>query len=312
MIKGIFILEDLTQEKLSMAVNLGINAVFTSFKNLDKRLIKKLKSNNFKIYAEISSFVGEELWEKYPKSRPIDENGAKIKRIDWYAGVCPNHPQVRKDKLQLINSIIYNYEIDGLWLDFIRYPCHWEVLNPDLTEYCFCPNCLEKFKNEIGGKPQGIQWVRWKCNQIIKFVADVKNLIKQSGKNIKLGMFSVPWRESDFDGAIEKVIGQDFKSLRKYIDVFSPMVYHKMCGRQTRWIHEIVTYMDKVAGKPILPIIQTEDRPEKISQDEFREEMVYATESPSEGAIIFFWEDLLKNKDKMQIVKKSFTTEEGN
>jgi len=119
-------------------------------------------------------------------------------------------------------------------------------------------------------------------------------------------MFAVPWRETDFNGTIKKVTGQDFKSLAKYIDVFSPMVYHKMCGQPTKWIHEIVGYMDKLTGKPILPIIQTEDKPEEISGKEFKEGVNRAIRKPSQGAIIFFLEDLLKDKSKVEVVKEIF------
>lgn len=306
MIKGVFSVDKLGKKKIDKLLELRVNTVFVGHKNLIRDLVNKLRNKNIKIYVEVSVFAGKELWQEYPAARPVDENGRLMKRVDWYAGVCPNHPKIRKERLYLIKSIIKDYDIDGIWLDFIRYPCHWEVPGPDLTEYCFCSTCLGKFSKEIGGRPAGKRWIKWKCNRITSFVTEVWNLINQGRKEIKLGIFSVPWREEDFNGAITKVVGQDFKSLAKYIDIFSPMVYHKMCGQTTKWIHGIISYMNKVTGKPTLPIIQTEDRPEKISVEEFREEINEAVKKPSKGVIIFFLEDLLRDKNKNRVVKEIF------
>ncbi len=308
MTKGIFLLEKLTEEKIKQIIKIRANAVFIGHQNFDRKLVEKLKDKGIKVYIEIGIFAGENLWKKYPDSRPVNKNSKPMDRIHWYAGVCPNHPEVRKEKLQLIKSLVDNQNIGGIWLDFIRYPCHWEeVRGEDIPEYCFCPNCLEKFKQEVGGKSEGEAWRQWKCKQITDFVAEAHTLINQSGKNIKLGMFSVPWRKKDLGGAITKVIGQDFRSLAKYIDVFSPMVYQKMCSKPTKWVGEMVGHMTKITGKPILPIVQTEDRPEKLTTGEFGEEIDQALKSPSAGVIIFYLEDLLKNEEKINIVKNFLT-----
>lgn len=308
MIKGIFLLEKLTKEKVQQIIKLGADSVFIGHQNLDQKLVEKLRGKGIKVYAEVGIFVGEEWCKKYPDSQPVDKNGRLMDKIHWYAGVCPNHPEVRKERLQLIKSLVDNQNIDGIWLDFIRYPCHWEeVRNVDVAEYCFCPNCLEKFKQEVGGKSEGRAWRQWKCKQITDFVAETHTLIDKSGKKVKLGMFSVPWRESDFDGAIKKIIGQDFQGLAKYIDIFTPMTYQKIIGQSTDWISKMVRYMNKVTSKPILPIIQTEDKPEKIFASEFQKEIASALGKPSTGVIIFFLEDLMKNEEKISIVKNFLT-----
>ena len=306
MIKGIFIIQPLNEVKFRQVLALGINTVFIGHQNLEKTWLDKFHQRKIDVCAEIGLFSGEEMWKKYPDSQPIDRMGSLMRKIDWYDGVCPNHPEVRKEKMQLIKAIISNFEIDGICLDFIRYPCHWEVPRPELTEYCFCQNCLRKFRKEKSGESRGKKWIKWKCDQITDFVAGARDLIAQSGKKVKLSMFSVPWREKDFDKAITKIIGQDFQFLARYIDIFSPMAYHKMCGQTTKWIREIVAYMDEVTGKPVLPIIQTEDKPEKISMEEFSQEINEAIKKPSQGVIVFFLEDLLKDKNKERILGEFF------
>ncbi len=99
MIKAIFFLEPLSEEKLQDCLGLGINTVFIGHKNLHKEWIEKFHKKNIKVFAEVGLFVGEELWQKYPGSQPAGNNEKLIKKIDGYAGVCPNHPKVRKEKL---------------------------------------------------------------------------------------------------------------------------------------------------------------------------------------------------------------------
>ena len=249
----------------------------------------------------------EKLWKKYPASRPVDKNGKSLEKINWYAGVCPNNPDVRKIVHASINRLIEAYSVDGLWLDFIRYPCYWEDVRSDaITEYCFCKICLEKFRNDGGKKPEGKEWIEWKCLQITHFASEIKHLTRKKRKNIKLGMFAIPWWEKEYGGAIKKIIGQDFKKLAKQIDAYSPMVYQKFCSRYVTWISQTVKYLSKMTKKPILPIIQTEDRSGKIYPNEFRSEILHAMKHPSKGVIIFFLEDLLKDNNKVKVTKEMF------
>ena len=74
------------------------------------------------------------------------DKGKKIDKVEWYAGVCPNQSWLREQKLNAIKELISKYDIDGIWLDFIRYPCHWEVINPKLEQTCFCPICQSLFQ----------------------------------------------------------------------------------------------------------------------------------------------------------------------
>lgn len=307
MTKAIFILENLTREKIDMSINLGVNALFTGIQNLTHETVKYINKNNLKLFVDVGIFQAEDLWHKYPDSIPVDQKGNLLKKTNWYAGVCPNNPQVRKEKLTSIKRLIEAEKVDGVWLDFIRYPCHWEeVRSSNIAEYCFCSNCLNKYNKDVGGKPEGKKWANWKCKQIVDFVLDVKTLIRRSKKNITLGVFAVPWKEKEYEGAIKRITGQDFKLLAKHIDVFSPMVYQKFCDRSVSWIRDTVKYFAQLTNKPILPIIQTEDRTGKIYMNEFRAEIINAMMYPSKGVIIFFLEDLIKDKNKIKVMNEIF------
>ena len=84
-----------------------------------------------------------------------------------------------------------------------------------------------------------------------------------------LGLFGVPWRLSDRGGAILTIIGQDYRALGEHVDVFSPMVYHRMCGYPVEWIGDVVVEVHDLTGKPVWPIIQSVDEPSPLSAVEY-------------------------------------------
>lgn len=301
---GIFVTEKITPQKVKEIKRLHATSIFIGIQNVDDDAIKLAKEAGIRINVETGIFVGEEWWQKYPDCRPIDKQGKPIDKIDWYAGICPNNPKVREERLGTIKSLVRNFDIDGLWLDFLRYPSHWETArSAEIAEYCFCKNCLKQFEREVDGKPEEEKWIAWKCEQITEFAREAESIIIQSGKSIELGMFTIPWRTTDYDDAIRRVIGQDFRALSKYINIFSPMTYHRFCDQPVPWIDEIVDYMAKTTQKPILPIIQTEDRAGKISHEEFQQLLKVASQQPSTGVIVFFLEDLLKDEQKFAVLK---------
>ena len=151
-------------------------------------------------------------------------------------------------------------------------------------------------------------WTAWKCQQITAFVQQVRAIIDQAPRKVLLGLFSVPWRQSDFEGAIRHIIGQDYQALAAPVDVFSPMVYHKLCGRDIPWIAEICAWAAKETRRPVWPIIQAMDDPEALSPQELHEAVRTALTAPgSHGVIIFNLKAL--SPEKLQVLKEVFRGE---
>lgn len=310
--KGAFLVQPLTEEKTAKILDLGVNEISLKWEYCGGDHVETLREQGVKVYAEISLFVGEEMWQKYPDSRPVDRHGKPMEPHDWYYGVCPNHPGVRKEKLSIIDRILQEFNVDGLWLDFIRYPCHWEeVRSSPITEYCFCDHCLEKYERDVGGAPEGPQWISWKCDQITGFVREVHDRIVESGKPIQLGIFAVPWSENEYGGAIRSIIGQDFAAQSPYVDVFGVMAYHKIVDRPVEWIGEIVEVIDRTTGQSVVPLIQSMDDPEKVSSEEFERAIRIGMKEPSQGLIVFHFEDLSTQQDKFRALQRAFKPRSG-
>ncbi|MFB3896998.1 MAG: putative glycoside hydrolase [bacterium] len=291
--------------------NWGITAVFGGYDN--SKLATQLHQNGISIYTEIAIFTGEKYWNKYPESRPITDQGLPLEKDDWYAGVCPTHGEIRQERLTEIEQLCKIESIDGIWLDFIRYPCHWEVKQPRFDHTCFCQDCLAKFQkdtkivipNHLSNPAEKakwllnvkhVEWNKWRCQQITEFAHQARKLIKKEKPNIPVGLFGVPWRETDFNYAIIEYIGQDYTALAKDIDIFSPMVYHKMCGQPVSWITEITRYLSEKTKRPVIPIVQAGNNSEPISSLEFEQIVEAGLTESSNGTIIFTLDDYIKQK----------------
>lgn len=296
----------------------GVNAVFGGSSN--RELVEALHKKGIKVYEEIGIFVGEKYWKRNPESRPITDKGVPIEKDEWYCGVCPNQDWLREEKLNEIKKLAF--QADGVWLDFIRYPCHWEVKNPRFDRTCFCPICLTKFQRDTGIKiPENLstvsekarwilkehktEWNKWRCEQITNFVKEARRVLKETNPQAVLGLFGVPWQPADFDNAIIEYIAQDYKELAKFVDIFSPMVYHKMCYRDIKWITEITNYLAEMTKKKIVPIIQACSVPSELDKEEFKKAIEAGLAGNSSGVIIFTLDYVMKEK-KIDVMKSTF------
>lgn len=146
-------------------------------------------------------------------------------------------------------------------------------------------------------------WTRWKCMQITLFCKDVRDITNKVKPNILLGMFSVPWKEDYLDNAIHKIIAQDFESLSLYIDIFSPMVYHLMCGFDTSWIVEYSLYLKGKVKKMVIPIIQAVDEPRRV--DNLGEIINNVLSTELDGIIIFTTQAVFMDEEKIKTLRET-------
>ena len=289
------------QEQVKLLQSWGNTAIFGGYGS--PAFVDAAHRAGMPVYAEFGCFVGAQLWERFPASRPVAASGSLLEPDGLYWGVNPAIGAVRQDRLWALERMLTDYSIDGVWLDFIRWPCHWEVHNPVLAHTSFDPDTLARFSAETGiplpvGDSPAIAhtvlresreaWTAWRIGQITSWVARARDLIDRVRPGALLGLFGVPWRRSEYDGAILSIIGQDYQALGSYVDVFSPMVYHTMCGFELAWIAEVLDEVHALSGKPVWPIIQSVDEPTPLSPEEYGMALDTALGSPSsEGVLVY-------------------------
>ncbi len=165
---------------------------------------------------------------------------------------------------------------------------------------------LEKPASEIAKhllNQHADRWHRWRVEQITSFVQQVHDIIQQERPILTLGLFGLPWLRGERGDAIYNITGQDVVALANYVDIFSPMVYHRVCGKPVEWISEITRWFYEQTAKPIWPIVQGWSEPGELTEEEFRETVRQGELAPSSGVILFSLKHLVKEK-RLELIKK--------
>ena len=86
------------------------------------------------------------------------------------------------------------------------------------------------------------------------------------------------------------------------------MIYHHMMHLEPSYVRSFMQDMARQDCVHIVPSIQVIQayRKEKMSVGEFEQALGYALESPSEGAVLYKWEDLAADPERMGIVRSCF------
>jgi len=309
-------------EQVAVLQSWGCTAIFGGYENA--AFVGAAHAAGMKIFAEFGCFVGQRWWDEVPESRPVKADGRPLEPEDWYYGVNPSIPEIRETQLKALQGMLTEYSLDGIWLDFIRWPCHWEVKDPFLPQTSFDVGTLRRFCNDSGIRlpvakaadtaelildVHQPEWTAWRCDQITSWVARAKDIVRRTRPNAILGLFGVPWRTSDFAGAIINVVGQDYTALSAHVDVFSPMVYHAMCGCSVEWIGEVVDEIKTLSAKAVWPIIQSVDGPRPLSADEYGSALELAlTHRAADGVVVFTLKGVLE-KEKLDATVALFARE---
>lgn len=268
-------------------------------------LVDALHAEGIRCYAEIACFAGKKAWEERPEARPVTAGGALFDTEGGYGGVCVCQAWHVETKLEEAHALLEKANWDGLWLDFIRWPGRWEQKDPKWDQVCFCDTCLAEFACDraVQAPPElattaekaawilenrAAEWYDWRSDRVADVVRRMRDLVKElRGSDAVLGIFAVPLRHDDYDDAIIKVFGQDWRKLAPYVDVFSPMVYHLFCGRPRGWIQEVTAEVAAESGKTLWPIVQSCSEPVEMSAEEFRAALEWGAKDPAQGVMIY-------------------------
>jgi uncharacterized lipoprotein YddW (UPF0748 family) len=195
--------------------------------------------------------------------------------------------------MRLINEITA-YNVDGLQLDYIRYP--FQDPSGSYT-YGYGKAGREQFQQLTGVDPVNItpknnqlwnQWKQFKTEQITSFVAEVSQFLKQQKPNVILSVavFSNPEQER-----IMKIQQQwEVWAKNGYVDLIVPMTYAMDTNRLQR-ITQPLTQEQRLGSALISPSIKLLNLPEIVAIDQLQS----LRDLPTGGYSIFAAESIGNN-----------------
>ena len=320
--------------------SLGINAVFVRSISLNPSFYNIAKDHGAKVYVEFPTLNGKGFIEHHPDAHPIDRLGLPSPTADWFMGVCPTHPGFIEHRSQQLREILQEYQVDGVFLDYVHWHAQFETKDPILPETCFCDRCTSLFEKEIKSEIPGSNiaqkadwilgneekaWRKWRADILNGWVEDMGKIVKAKQPESKLGIFYCSWYPSDYDSALYKKLGIDPRAFAENVDVMSPMLFHKMKERPTSWVGEYVVWLGDLvememenkarSGKlkkenlktpMIWPIVQAHNTPSIVGTEEFSNVLMEGSKNPASGIMMFSAESIAEEPSKIEVLKKHY------
>lgn len=307
---------------------MGIDTIFP-YPEHDQNveLVKYAAEYGIKLFLTIPVFHNPEQLKKKPSLYAVQANGEKAK-YDWLEFVCPSKQAYTTRRIAYIHEIIDRLNPDGISLDFIRFFVFWEMVYPEsdpdtIPQACFDEDCILEFEHYSKVElPENIktaqersawvlsnhpkEWTEWKCHVIAETMRQISKSVKERKPDIGINVHTVPWRSDDFNGALERVAGQDLEKMSVHTDFISPMCYSHMLKREPVWIHSVVQDISRKAEKKIIPCIQVGNMylSDELTPDHFEQSLFQAAKKPSHGIVMWSWKALDKSSVKKEIVRK--------
>ena len=322
---------------LSALREYGVNTILTESVTYEADAINAAHDLGLSFYAGIACFSDharnfDELARR-PELWPIIETGELRPQMEWYVGISPTDRTHQGKVLATISSIAAAFPIDGLFLDFVRWPLHWEIElrrgRPRPPDSSFDETTLTRFAETLGLElPPHLssasaraawiralhlrEWVDFKCRVVTDFVGQARSFLKANRPDAELGIYVVP----DVDGLTEPLTGQRISDLAPLADRISPMLYHNILLQPPTWIGEKLSEIVRVAGRKTLPVVQADsNRDPAVAADwgppmsvaDWRATLVEVGARSDIGGLVVFPGTSLLHNDRGEVLRTTMS-----
>ncbi|CBN54717.1 MULTISPECIES: family 10 glycosylhydrolase [Kamptonema] len=230
----------------------------------------------------------------HPDWANIDNQGRRQHVNDGKFYLDPANKEARSYLLQIIGEISSKYKVDGLQLDYIRYPFQ----DPNLGfSFGYGKAAREQFQQIAGVDPvklspdSGDLWRKWtefKTEQINSFVAEVSQFLRQNHPGTILSAAVFPHPESQRIYKIQQ--NWEVWARRGDVDLVVPMTYALDTNRLQR-IAQPLAREQNLGPTLIAPAVKLLQLPEIVAIDQIQA----LRDLPTGGYSIFAVETITNN-----------------
>lgn len=193
------------------------------------------------------------------------------------------NPEVRVYWMDRISKVL-SYDIDGIHLDYMRFPVNQRFSYDSLTcaafkeEYGYSP--LEVSQDD--GSMMWCEWIKWNSLQITEFIRETRRLLDQKRKELVIGVDVFP---NPYTSKV--LIGQDWESWAGsgLVDFICPMLY----TNDLELFREYTARAVKIADRDykVYPGIGITTSHNKITKELLISEIQIARQEKT-GGVVFF------------------------
>jgi len=244
------------------------------------------------IMRQPRDYLGPVL-SRHPDWVATDRRGNPFQSNSRKAFFDPAHPEVQAYLLSLIDEIATNYDVDGIQLDYIRYPFQDPRVN---QVYGFGIASRTQFRRLTGVDPATLKpsdplWSRWtqfRIQQVDRFVASAAKLLRQQHPDVLLSAAVFPIPPSERLARLQ----QNWEGWAEagYLDLVVPMTYADDTVSLQRLAQPLFNRGQNHSAL-FLPGIRLLGLPTTVTLDQ----MQYLRDSPASGYALFAAENMSLN-----------------
>lgn len=324
------------QQLIDFAQSMGVNTLFVGDELARSSEFRaRCARARLKYFLIVRTFNDPEAAAEDATQVSVDRTGKPARR-DGDVMICPSRADFRQKKMQRIKAEIERLHPDGLTLDYFRYFIYWEGIDPqrgpeNFPAYCFDASCVREFLRSTklrlsAGVPRDSEpvprelsdeiwlqhrdeWYRWRTRRMAENAREFTEFIHKNFPGLPIVLHAVPWSRDEFDGAREKIVGQDLQLLAPYFDYVSPMEYSALTRRGSEWVAELNRRLGKeVPTAKLLPSIEVgPDAPgfPPLSPERYQSDLS-AARSAVAGVVLYHLELLVGDAQKQAMTKRLF------
>lgn len=211
--------------------------------------------------------------------------------------LCPSNDSVRHYLVEISREMARKYPIDGIVLDFLRYPDEMNVEEG----LCYDSSCRAKFNAQYHYDPilikksddkKVVQWRKFREEQVTKLVSDTYHALKKDNPRFPVGAFVFPGTNT---------LGQNWQDWlnKDLLDYYAVMVLSQNKSDMENSINGFKKYTQPrkkglIVGMYIAPY---------LSEEEIGDKFQIQRDSLIDG--LFVPSDRLLNEDKQQFYDES-------
>lgn len=219
--------------KRNMKVQVWFQTFYVGNENISRN-----SKHTLSVYPEWANYQRKNADSNKPMPSISEHNGYFLD---------PANPNVQKFLTSLLTEITTNYNIDGLNIDYIRYP---KSLSQNFSGYLdttwgYTAFARAEFKAQYGKDPIELElsdplmskWVAYRQDKVTDFVSRLRSIV--GDKNIMISTVIFPGHQ---DTATTKLQNWSVWAQRGYVDAFTPLIMSSdkyMAGNSVREIRSL-------------------------------------------------------------------------
>ncbi len=158
--------------------------------------IKHAHAAGIKVYPSVAVSPVEKVVEGHPEWETHDRDGLPSSQTTT-RGLALSYPEARAAKIAVIMDLVNGYDVDGVMLDYCRYPENSKSEKTKFGYYGYDKPLLDVCQSIYGFDPreEPIGSARWelfnqmRIDTVTAFVREFREAVQASGRDIRIGGF---------------------------------------------------------------------------------------------------------------------------